>query len=221
MNYTSKNPSLRYLEHIEYYKQMHNEGAKLVDGKIKEKDDVYNGKTTSSYADVIKKIIEKNNITSLLEYGCGKAYYYNNEFTHNEKLIKSLKDYWGTEIYLFDPCVIKYNKFPNNSVDLTLCIDVLEHIPEEDIDWVLEKFLSITKKFSFISVACYPAIATLPNGENAHITIHTPEWWLNKLSKFYKINPLLKIICLCTLGSNEDKKPYHELAINDNLQNYS
>ena len=116
---------------------------------------------------------------------------------------------------------IKYKKFPNNSVDLTLCIDVLEHIPEEDIDWFLEKFLSITKKFSFISVACYPAIATLPNGENAHITIHTPEWWLNKLSKFYKINPLLKIICLCILGSNEDKKPYHELAINDNLQNYS
>ena len=64
---------------------MHNEGAKLVDGKIKEKDDVYNGKTTSSYADVIKKIIEKNNITSLLEYGCGKAYYYNNEFTHRSE----------------------------------------------------------------------------------------------------------------------------------------
>ena len=35
MNYTSNKPSLRYLEHIEYYKQMHNEGVKLVDGKIK------------------------------------------------------------------------------------------------------------------------------------------------------------------------------------------
>ena len=42
MNHTSDNPSLRYLEHIEYYKQMHNEGIKLVDGCIKEKDDVYN-----------------------------------------------------------------------------------------------------------------------------------------------------------------------------------
>ena len=62
MDYTSNKPSLRYLEHIEYYKQMHNEGIKLVDGNIKEKDDVYNGKTTSSYADVIKKIIKDEKI---------------------------------------------------------------------------------------------------------------------------------------------------------------
>ena len=80
MNYTSNSPSLRYLEHIEYYKQMHNEGIKFVDGYIKEKDDVYNGKTTSSYADVIKKIIEQNNYRTLLEYGCGKAFYYENKF---------------------------------------------------------------------------------------------------------------------------------------------
>ena len=32
MNYTSNNPSLRYLEHIEYYKQMHNKGIKFADG---------------------------------------------------------------------------------------------------------------------------------------------------------------------------------------------
>ena len=70
-------------------------------------------------------------------------------------------------------------------------------------------------------MACYPAVATLPNGENAHITVQTPEWWLNKLSKFYKINTLLKIICLCTFKSNNEvRKPYHQLAINDNLQNY-
>ena len=139
----------------------------------------------------------------------------NSDFILNRYIVDNL------DIYLFDPCVTKYKKFPNNSVDLSLCIDVLEHIPEEDIDWVLEKFISITKKFSFIVVACYPAVATLPNGENAHITIQTPEWWLNKLSKFYKINTLLKIICLCTFKSNNEvRKPYHQLAINDNLQNY-
>ena len=28
-----------------------------------------------------------------------------------------------------------------------------------------------------VNVACYPAAAKLPNGENAHITVRHPIWW--------------------------------------------
>ena len=29
-----------------------------------------------------------------------------------------------------------------------------------------------------INVACYNAAALLPNGENAHVTVRAPSWWL-------------------------------------------
>jgi len=31
-------------------------------------------------------------------------------------------------------------------------------------------------------VACYPAFKTLPNGENAHVTVMPPAWWVERLS---------------------------------------
>ena len=33
------------------------------------------------------------------------------------------------------------------------------------------------KKLLVVNVACYKANALLPNGENAHITVRSPDWW--------------------------------------------
>ena len=129
----NKNTSSRYLEHLEYYKKMHLEGFKTTLGRVKTSEKAYSGISTRAFADIIKNIIIKNKINSLLDYGCGKAYYYNNEFILKEKKIKSLRDHWNIKINLYDPCYEKYNKLPQNKSDLSICVDVLEHIPEEDI----------------------------------------------------------------------------------------
>ena len=70
----------------------------------------------------------------VLEYGCGKAYYYKEKFKIQGKIVPPLKEYWGVNINLYDPCYEKFSKFPKAKVDLSICIDVLEHIPQEDID---------------------------------------------------------------------------------------
>jgi hypothetical protein len=33
----------------------------------------------------------------------------------------------------------------------------------------------------FASIASFPAIKSLPNGENAHCTVRPPEWWAGLL----------------------------------------
>ena len=54
---------------------------------------------------------------------------------------------------------------------------MLEHIFIIDIPATLRELFSLTRKLLVINVACYPARALLPNGENAHITVRPSAWW--------------------------------------------
>ena len=49
------------------------------------------------FTNVIKEYVEKNNIKTMLDYGCGKGFYYDNSFNSNGLNIKSLRDYWNID----------------------------------------------------------------------------------------------------------------------------
>ena len=80
---SKQNPSKEYLENINYYKKMHLEGYDLIDGRKRRAIDAYNGKSTIAYAQLIKKIIKKNHIKNMLDYGSGKGFFYDNPFNEN------------------------------------------------------------------------------------------------------------------------------------------
>ena len=101
-----------------------------------------------------------------------------------------------------------------------ICVDVLEHIPNDDIDWVLEKLLTKANKYLFINVACHEAIALLPNGKNAHVNIQPPKWWHEKILKFQDRLKNIKMVCMCTIKENK-KFQYFPLQYNDKLTNYT
>ena len=213
-------PSIEYLEKIEFYKKMHQEGFSLADGTKRNAKDAYDGHSTLVFAKLIKDIIIKNQIKSMLDYGCGKGFYYSNPSNmHGEKIL-SLRDYWKIDIDLYDPCYEK-NSFYDESkkYDLVISIDVLEHIPEQDIDWVLERIISTAKKYVFINVACYPAVALLPNGENAHININDHRWWDQKILRLKKIYSNIKIICVCSL-KEKGEYVFFPLQYDDKITNY-
>jgi len=215
-----KQPSKEYFENINYYNKMHLESYALIDGRKRNPVDAYNGKSTLIYAKLIKQIIEKNNIKAMLDYGCGKGFYYDNPFNSNGLNIKPLRDYWNIEIDLYDPCYEKYSILDDKKrFDLTICIDVLEHIPTSDIDWVLQEIIGKAKKYVFINIACHPAIALLPNKENAHININTPQWWHQKILNSKKNLNTIKIICICSIKENDVIK-YFPLQYDDKLTNY-
>lgn len=114
-----------------------------------------------------------SNIKSVLDFGCGKANLYDKFH---------LKTVWGVnEIYLYDPGIPERNTPPKKKYDLTLCIDVMEHIPEEDIDSTLKFLVEHTNRAMFFSISTRPAGKKLPNGKNAHVTIKDKNWWREKL----------------------------------------
>jgi len=213
--------SKEYFENLEYYKKMHVDGYNLTNGKTRRPEEAYNGKSTLFFAKLIKEIITKNKISTMLDYGCGKGFFYKNPSNQNGLQITSLKNYWNIEIDLYDPCFEENSNLDENkSYDLVICVDVLEHIPTNDIDWVLEKLLTKANKYLFINVACHPAIALLPNGKNAHINIQSPKWWHDKILNFQDKLKNIKVICMCTIKENEQFK-YFPLQYNDKLTNYS
>ena len=58
-----------------------------------------------------------------------------------------------------------------------VCFDVLEHIFVADVPRVIREIFSLARSLVVVNIACYSARATLPNGENAHITVRPPLWW--------------------------------------------
>lgn len=61
------------------------------------------------------------------------------------------------------------------------CIDVLEHIEPDCLDAVLDDMRRCTLNGIFLTIHCFPAGKTLPDGRNAHLIQQPTHWWLPKL----------------------------------------
>jgi 2-polyprenyl-3-methyl-5-hydroxy-6-metoxy-1,4-benzoquinol methylase len=44
---------------------------------------------------------------------------------------------------------------------MVICTDVLEHVPEEDLDWVIREMCSLSSKTVFINVSGEPALKNI------------------------------------------------------------
>lgn len=113
---------------------------------------------------------------SVLEVGCGNGLLC--EFlAHAGKKVTGVDLVQGpydrrSKGYAFMTRHLVKERLPNE-YDVTLCFDVLEHIPEEDIDTVLENIGQSARSF-VLSIAGY-------GHAPIHPTVKTPGWWLNKL----------------------------------------
>ena len=175
MNYNRNNPSSRYIELLEQYKFLHLNGEA---SRNVPAERTFEGSSTLPQATRVKRLIDLYNAHSLLDYGAGKGRQYEIEIDVEGTKYESLCSYWEIdELYRYDPAYSRFNVLPEKKYDAVVCTDVIEHVPEEDIGWVLNEIFSFAKKFVFANIACYPAKKTLPNGENAHCTTYYKEWW--------------------------------------------
>ena len=162
-------PSPKYTDLVDEYKVMHSHS-----------DRMFNGRSLLKFVDIIKVYLDKNGCQSVLDYGSGKGALYTEDFyTITEEINKPLPEYWDIDLCaMYDPAYEKHSILPDGKFDAVICTDVLEHISEADLGWVLREIYSKASKMVFLNVACFEALKKLKDGSNAHVSIFSTEEWI-------------------------------------------
>ena len=112
---------------------------------------------------------------NLLDYGTGKG-----------DLVNELRKLVQFNIDGFDPGNPKWNTPPLKVYDIITCLDVLEHVEQSSIHYVLEDINSLASRFVFFIVDLQPAIKRLADNRNAHILIAPADWWIAEISRVFQ-----------------------------------
>jgi hypothetical protein len=150
---------------IPAYRQLHAQGR-------------FPGYSIRAYVPQITELVMASGAKTLLDFGCGAGKQYTEECYHV---------FWNIMPTLYDPAVPAYSKRPKGTFDGIISTDVMEHIPEDELDDVIADLVGYARLWCFVSVCCRPAKANknLPDGRNAHVTIKPPEWWREKLDEAF------------------------------------
>lgn len=113
----------------------------------------------------------------VLDYGCGRE-------TLREAVEASFAPIQGLRILGYDPNRPGLDSEPAKA-DVVFCSDVMEHVEAECIDAVLKHICSLTGELAIFVISTRPAVKDLPDGRNAHISLHQKDWWLSFLQKYF------------------------------------
>jgi hypothetical protein len=194
-------PSQEYHDLIDSYKVLHQE-----EGKFK-------GISLVPLVPTLMSLVKENNCKTLLDYGCGKAIPYDKNRCKEVDLRHPIQKLCNLKSFdLYDPAYEKYATLPDKKYDIVVCTDVLEHIAEQDIDYVLTEILSRSKKIVFLNISCQPALKHFKEGKfkgkNVHISVFDPSWWGHKIGNIWNKFNNLKVYTLC-----ETKEGTHATCI--------
>jgi hypothetical protein len=181
--FSRENPSPRYAELERVYRQIHETG--LPDRSIAATD-LFTGKSLYDHIPRVRDLARSTGARTVLDYGSGKGMLYaKRDFALADgSIVPSVADYWGVEkVTCFDPGVPDFATLPSVPSHGVVCTDVLEHVPEEDIPWMLSELFRLAERFVFANIASFPASKTLPNGWNAHVTVRPPSWWAERIQQ--------------------------------------
>lgn len=122
----------------------------------------------------IASILILLDIKKAIDFGCGKGV-----------TADKLSEMNIAKITKYDPAIPSYNTIPKAKFDCLLNTDVMEHIPEAEIPGMLDQFKKLAPT-AVIIPHLGKAHLMLPNGENAHCTIKSPDEWNEIFLKKYQ-----------------------------------
>lgn len=175
--FTKANPSPRYLALLDMYAQMHTEGIAREGKSVKA---VFLGHSLKPHIATIKKLLDKHQARTVLDFGSGKGELYEPSPVNTDARMLPA---WGeaVQVTCYDPGYEPYATYGDKAYDVVISTDVVEHIPEDDIGWVLDDMFSLATKAVFVVAACYAAKKIMPDGANAHCTLKPPRWWVKQI----------------------------------------
>lgn len=129
----------------------------------------YGATARHALADMLPHIIALKP-ASLVDFGCGQS--------NLASLIGAKAGI--AKIGRYDPAIPELAVMPTETVDLAVNVDVMEHIPDEEIDAVLASIAGISRHALFV-IDTGVAKVWLSDGRNAHVSQHDATWWLARL----------------------------------------
>lgn len=139
--------------------------------------DNFHGCSILQHADSISKMVRVLRVKTYLDFGCGRgdAYRSPHKLWHHLGLDRK-------NVTLFDPAFSRDNVLPptGRKFDLVVCSDVLEHLPEGEVDAFIERLFSYARHGVWASVCCRPAKKFFSDGRNLHVTVKSFSWWFEK-----------------------------------------
>ena len=176
---------------IHLYEAMANEGYNRTDGVFVET--AFSDFELKKFRKLILLYFTEHEIKSVLDYGGGGSDWGKEGFDQESN--KSAIDFFFLDkVATYEPA---RNIDQRQKLDCVICMDVLEHVFVVDVPTVLRDICSYADNSVVLNIGCYEASATLPNGENAHITIRDPLWWKGMLDSISIEFPKLNILLLC------------------------
>ena len=133
------------------------------------------GTSSVKYVRFIKPWIALRRPASILDYGCGQSIF-----------LEQLELGDDVELRRYDPAIPDYSHPPASRSDLLICIDVLEHIPETEIDAALREMRAWSKE-AIVVADTAPSRHRLPDGRNAHVTLHPHRWWQQRIAAVFGV----------------------------------
>ncbi|MDK2921217.1 MAG: hypothetical protein PWR24_774 [Desulfonauticus sp.] len=131
------------------------------------------GYNSIRFINLIQLITYEIDANILLDYGSGQS-----------NLYSLIQKKLNLQCDRYDPAIDKISSIPKKKYDLIINTDVLEHIPETDIEDVV-KHIKYYSENVFFFIATRTAAEILPNGENAHCTVRNANWWLEKIKRVF------------------------------------
>jgi hypothetical protein len=160
------------------------------------------GFSQASYITDIKTSVEKYNVKSLLDYGCGKGQQYIEKLEYTPGVFQTFDEYLGiNSSYKFDPCWKEFSVPPDEhqKFDAVIMIQAIGFIPDEDIDVLKNILMNHATKFCFIGENYSSYIKVKPKKVNlldpAYFKeVRNPEWYRDKFSDWTGSELIFKFI---------------------------
>ena len=139
--------------------------------------------------------IDSNNVSRLLDYGCGKG--------------ENLRWFLPTQVFVsnYDPAIPKWSADPAPE-DYLLCADVLEHIEPKCIEDVIKHILSKFNKKALLGISLVHSRKVLSDGRNSHLLIKPIEWWIGLLQRFCTIEQIEFVNGIVTVTDPKGRKKF-------------
>ena len=135
------------------------------------------GVASMQYGETVAQMCKMWGCTMLLDYGAGK-----------QRLEPALRRAGFDGVYYaYDPAIPEIAHCEDEAYQFVACIDVLEHIEPDYLDFVLDDLQYHLHFRGLLTIHTGPAKKTLSDGRNAHLTQQPARWWLPKLCQRWEI----------------------------------